>query len=1076
MTIVGTVVGAYFGYPQLGALIGSLVGGLLFPTQLPTVSGPRLSDITSTAASVGAPIPRGWGTFPASGCVIWQSDVREVIQKDEVGGKGSSTQTVETPTYFQDFAIGLNDGLIQGVRRIWANGKPLIDFRSRLTLADGSQESLAALFNRVIKSTVGFDSATLYLGDEEQLPDPTMEAALGVGNVSAFRGLAYIVFTNWKNKPEDGNRMPSTWKFELYTDGFDESLALDIYANEALYPWHTGVEDPVNALNLNTYGIDSVTYPYTTLGGAVAAYNLALGADPNQVQIDRLWGWYQNGDNDKIEPTLGNLTSFEGVACHVYLGRYDTDLARTVNGIYGCETVLTDVIHVISGTGGNFPAGNDHATYQTTPATDNAFGFPPGSQLGLCGGPLHAIWRLNDAVIYIQRAPVPPPDPCYQALPDTADFCLDSQGNLIPAGDWVLDSSTTYKVLQKYIVSGVNVASYPLGPARPLGHDDYDSQEFWEDAYTEAVVRGQIASGLTYGIHYPATQAYAYKKAASGRAILTNRIPITDIIRDLSIEAGATETQLDLTDLADITIMGYVRTRPMAARAAIDPLRSFGFFDCYESNGKIRYVRRGKGTVATIPDDELGAAIVGGENPSRITTRKVMDYDLPRQVRIHYLSPSRDYEPGQQDSPTRIETDAVNDMDFELPIVLTDDEAAQIAGVLWADYWASRWVHEAYVDARYHFLEPTDCISIPVDGQYERLRIVKITDSLPSVRKLEMLRDDDGTYISYAVAEVPPLVIPPLAVIAPIELILLDLPPLRDQDDDAGLYAAARVTAVDSTFQGAAVMRSSDGGSNYSTIANIGSETTMGLLIGDVDVGPTSIWDDGTEIFIQLQTGTLENRTADAVLAGANAAAIGAHGHWEILQFRNWRQVSSTIVAISGLLRGRRGTEHNVGLALDGEKFVMLSTGTVTRVPLDLALVNKEMLYKGVTAGLPIDSATAATFTGAGEALRPFSPGRVRADRNVGGDFLISWIRRGRFGQTLQSGTDVALSEEVEDYEVEILRDGVAARTISISEENATYTLNQQIIDFGAQQSSIDVRVYQISARVGRGSFAEATL
>jgi len=38
------------------------------------------------------------------------------------------------------------------------------------------------------------DYMTVYLGTEDQTPDPTLEEIYGVGNVPAYRGQAYVVF------------------------------------------------------------------------------------------------------------------------------------------------------------------------------------------------------------------------------------------------------------------------------------------------------------------------------------------------------------------------------------------------------------------------------------------------------------------------------------------------------------------------------------------------------------------------------------------------------------------------------------------------------------------------------------------------------------------------------------------------------------------------------------------------------------------------------------------------------------------------------------------------------------------
>src|SRR5580765_8366587 len=121
LVIAGAIIGAEFGVPALGAFLGGLAGQLLFPGQLPTQVGPRLNDISATVSNVGAPIPRGWGTWAVPGNIIVQTDILETINSETVGGKGGPSQTTETAQYRQSFAIGLNDGEILGVRTIWAN-------------------------------------------------------------------------------------------------------------------------------------------------------------------------------------------------------------------------------------------------------------------------------------------------------------------------------------------------------------------------------------------------------------------------------------------------------------------------------------------------------------------------------------------------------------------------------------------------------------------------------------------------------------------------------------------------------------------------------------------------------------------------------------------------------------------------------------------------------------------------------------------------------------------------------------------------------------------------------------------
>jgi hypothetical protein len=52
------------------------------------------------------------------------------------------------------------------------------------------------------------DSLTFYLGDDNNVPDPTIEAYMGVGNVPNFNGICYVVMHKLK-LTDYGNRIPN---------------------------------------------------------------------------------------------------------------------------------------------------------------------------------------------------------------------------------------------------------------------------------------------------------------------------------------------------------------------------------------------------------------------------------------------------------------------------------------------------------------------------------------------------------------------------------------------------------------------------------------------------------------------------------------------------------------------------------------------------------------------------------------------------------------------------------------------------------------------------------------------------
>jgi hypothetical protein len=93
---------------------------------------------------------------------------------------------------------------------------------------------------------------------------------------------------------------------------------------------------------------------------------------------------------------------------------------------------------------------------------------------------------------------------------------------------------------------------------------------------------------------------------------------------------------------------------------------------------------------------------------------------------------------------------------------------------------------------------------------------------------------------------------------------------------------------------------------------------------------------------------------------------------------------------------------------------------------------------------------------------------------------VIRWTRRSRaLAADSWNAPEVPLAEEAEAYEVEIL-DGVSVvRMLSATTTRVTYTAAQQVVDLGAllgPGDTLDLRIFQLSAVVGRGSPTILTL
>ena len=166
-----------------GARIDAIAGAALAPAR---VMPSRLSSLSVQASQEGEPIPLVHGRARITGQVVWASKFRETSTARRVGGK--TGQRVVERHYDISFAIGLCEGPIRGIGRVWANGDPL---------------DLSALNWRLLP------------GGPDQMPDPLIEAVEGLDRAPAHRGLATIVFEDF---PLDGfgDRIPQL-SFEVFT-------------------------------------------------------------------------------------------------------------------------------------------------------------------------------------------------------------------------------------------------------------------------------------------------------------------------------------------------------------------------------------------------------------------------------------------------------------------------------------------------------------------------------------------------------------------------------------------------------------------------------------------------------------------------------------------------------------------------------------------------------------------------------------------------------------------------------------------------------------------------------------------
>jgi hypothetical protein len=305
-------------------------------------------------------------------------------------------------------------------------------------------------------------------------------------------------------------------------------------------------------------------------------------------------------------------------------------------------------------------------------------------------------------------------------------------------------------------------------------------------------------------------------------------------------------------------------------------------------------------------------------------------------------------------------------------------------------------------------------------------------------------------------------------------VLFLDLPLLRGDEPPAAGYVAA----AQSPWPGPIAFYRSPETSGFQLKATALAPAVTGATLDPMPPGATSRLDRATSARVKLDSGALASVTELALLGGANLAAVrNDDGAWEVLQFLSAVLTAPATYTLSGFLRGQAGTEHAMRAPLGaGARFVLLD-GALGRVDMTEDEIGLAFTWRCGPASRDLGSPNylEATHAFMGEGLKPLSPAHVRGSRSAG-DLNLTWVRRTRIGGDSWDGIDVPLAETEERYEIDILDGSTVKRTLTATSPSATYTATQQTADFGSPQSSISLRIFQMSATRGRGTPREAVV
>lgn len=221
------------GMMKMGLLAATAIGGFMLRPKVSDKQAGKLNDLKVSGSTYGKGIPKIWGTMRVTGNMIWSTDFEEekhyISSKGKDKGTGKKASKKGTPVfeYFANFAMGICEGPVEELLRIWADGNLIYDKYN-----PGGYTDQDGIFHEVVRP--GFSqqngdtgktggnksqkgkgnngdsnqwSWTWYNGSESQMQEPFMVQKSARPN-PAYRGLAYLFFRKLALK-DFGNRTPT---------------------------------------------------------------------------------------------------------------------------------------------------------------------------------------------------------------------------------------------------------------------------------------------------------------------------------------------------------------------------------------------------------------------------------------------------------------------------------------------------------------------------------------------------------------------------------------------------------------------------------------------------------------------------------------------------------------------------------------------------------------------------------------------------------------------------------------------------------------------------------------------------
>ena len=233
--------------------------------------------------------------------------------------------------------------------------------------------------------------------------------------------------------------------------------------------------------------------------------------------------------------------------------------------------------------------------------------------------------------------------------------------------------------------------------------------------------------------------------------------------------------------------------------------------------------------------------------------------------------------------------------------------------------------------------------------------------------------------------------------------------------------------------------------------------------------------DDVSTVDVQFYHGSASSTDDAGLLSGSRTILLGQ----EIVSFKTATMVSQGRWTLSGLLRGRLGTEQFIGSHAADEPALMLTGPGLEAFPIPSSWIGSDVEFRFVPPGKTIDDAESLAMTITYAGVRPLAPTNVVANRTDTNAIELSWFRRSRTPSPTFGPGAAPVTETVEHYEVDVIEDGTGDVLATLSPAEGVTSLSITAAEMTALgialADAFSVIVYQTNPLLGSGNRGDAS-